>query len=452
MICTVVDRACREAAGERLFRALVSGLEACGARHAFLRGFDSYPSLRAGSDVDLLVHPRDRSQVEALFRELAEREGFHIWQRFRSGFITRLYAYVFDPEAGHVFFDLDLHTSEASYGVAYFDAESLLGEATQGAGPRHLSSPVGAMVNALGHLFMGGAIPAKYKRAWIEAGSTVESESLLERAVGAADRAAIEASLEDGDEPLPGRSIGSRTRRRMLLRHPLRSVLGFVAFAFGERVRPWFSPRGRFVIFAGTDGSGKTTLVRELLARIGPRFRDGAVEEHHLRPGVIPQLSALFHGGKPAYSIEDMSDPHRATPSGFVGSSLRTLYYWVDYFVGYPLRILPRRRRNSLIIYDRWFYDHVVDPRRFRIALGHPLPAMLKRFLARPDRLVVCTAEPATVLERKQELAPEEVARQVDEFQAFAARESRAILVNTTASVDECVDQIIRSVFGGASS
>jgi len=450
----VADRPLKsEGAGERLFQGFVGTLRTTAARHVFLRGYRAFPSVPAGSDVDLLVHPADRNAVEAAFREAAKREGFHIWQRFRSGFITRLYAYTFDDERGHVFFDIDLHTSEASYGIPYLDAESLLALAVDEGGPRHLPASVEALVNALGHLFMGGQLPEKYRTAWQASGPEAHASELLATLLGSEDSQAVLDSLNtarDKEPQVDGRGLGAHARRKMLVRHPIRSILGFATFAFGERVKPWFSPRGRFLIFAGTDGSGKTTLVRELLAKIGPRFRDGAVEEHHLRPGVIPQISSLFHGGKPAYSIEDMSDPHRSTPSGFVGSALRTMYYWVDYFVGYPMRILPRRRRNSLIVYDRWFYDHVVDPRRFRIALGHPLPAMLKRFLAKPDQLIVCTAQPETVLQRKQELAPQEVARQVEEFQAFAAREPRATLVNTTAAVETCVDQIIQAVFGGA--
>jgi len=436
-------------AGEQFFTSFVDALNTSETRHVFLRGHGVFPSIASGSDVDMLVHPRDRSSVESDFRRIAGELGFHVWQRSRSGFLTRLFAYAFDAEGQHVFIDFDIHTSEASFGIPYLTAEALLDHSVERGGLRCLPLPMEAAVNGLGHLFMGGAIPSKYHEAWREAGTTEDSIRLVQTVAGSKDAGLILASLEQQQDLS---TVGPRVRRRLFRRNPLRSLFGFIAFGFGERIKPWFSPRGRFLIFAGTDGSGKTTLVKELIDRVGPRFRDGEVEQHHLRPKVLPQISSLFHGGKPAYSIEDMDDPHRSPPSGFLGSCLRTMYYWVDYLVGYPMRILPRRRRNTLTVYDRWFYDHVVDPRRFRIASGHPLPGFLQRFLAKPDCLFVCTAKPEKILERKQELAPEEVARQVEKFQEFAAAHPKATLVDTTGEVDDCVDQIIQAVFGGAAA
>lgn len=371
---------------EQLFSGFVSELEAAGVRHAFLRGHMLYPSVRKASDVDMLAHPRDRARTEAIFRRVAEREGFHIWQRFRSGFITRLFSYAFDETGEHAFFDLDIHTSEASYGIPYASAESLLSFVDPQSSPRTLRPAISATVNGIGHLFMSGGVPEKYAAPWQVAARDADAGALVQAVLGARAADELTECLVKGSALPNGKVLGAAARRRMLKQHTWRSSMGWLRFVLGERAWPWLRPRGRFIIFSGTDGSGKTTLIGELLQVIAPQFRDGAVEQHHLRPGVIPQISALFHGGKPAYTIDDMDDPHRSTPSGFLGSSLRTAYYWIDYFIGYPLRILPRRRRNALILYDRWFYDHVVDPRRFRIAPGHPLPGLLARLLAKPDR------------------------------------------------------------------
>ncbi len=454
MLTRATSRRCVMDAGEQLFQAFVSRLRGLGVRHAFLRGYMHFPKVRGGGDVDMLIHPADLTKAKAAFCGAAEDAGFHIWQSFSSGFLTRYFSYAAGAKGEHLFFDLDMHTAEASYGVPYFPARELLEHAVSDSsvacGLSHLSAPVEALANGLGHLFMGGRIPEKYRLAWAASKSDSAARALLVRVVGERDSQVI---LEGLTGPMVDerRDIGARARRRIARKSPLAALLGFCAFVFGERVKPWLQPRGRFVIFAGTDGSGKTTLVRELLAKIAPRFRDGVVEEHHLRPGVIPQISSLFHGGKPAYSIEDMSDPHRSTPSGFVGSTLRTCYYWVDYFIGYPLRILPKRSRNSLIIYDRWFYDHVVDPRRFRIQQGHPLPGFLTRFLAKPDRVLVCTAPPEVVLSRKQELAPPEVARQVEAFRAFGNATANATIIDTSNDLESCVDQAITAIFGAAS-
>jgi thymidylate kinase len=436
---------------ELLFTDFAKGLESASVRHCFLRGHTNFPELAPLSDVDMLVHPQDRDQAVAVFEAAARGAGFHIWQEFRSGFITRIFSYVFAQDSEHHFFDLDIHTSEATYGIPYLSAEDLLVHALPGDPVSHLPEPLGAMVNCLGHYFAGGLMPEKYREPWATKAGDEVSQSLLVKALGSGDAEPILQALQSDPAASvlsDGRRVGRRARWRLVLRRPCRSILGFLSFGWGERVQPFFRPRGRFLVFLGTDGSGKSTLVAELIKRVGPRFRDGTVESHHLRPGILPQISSLFHGGRPNYTIEDMVDPHRAEPSGLIGSAFRATYYWLDYFIGYPLRILPKRSRNSLIVFDRWFYDYLVDPLRFRVSLRSSAPWLLQKFLPKPDRILICTAPPEQILARKQELSPAEVSRQVEQFQRLEERLSRATIIDTTQDLDCCVDAIIHSVFG----
>ena len=440
-------------ATEQLFTAFAKGLDATSVRHCFLRGYSEFPKLAPLSDVDMLVHPEDRDLTESAFRAAAGEAGFNVWQRFRSGFITRLFAYAYSPDDGHHFFDVDIHTSEASYGIPYLAADDLLPHVLAGEAIHRLPLPIEAMVNCLGHYFSGGSMPDKYRLPWTAHREDTASRALLEKAVGSTRAEQILSALAAGS-PAPvlsnGRKVGGGVRRRLLLRHPITSAWGLGAFGWGERIRPWYRPRGRFLIFLGTDGSGKSTLVAELLKHIGPRFRGGLVEANHLRPGILPQISALFHGGRPAYTIEDMADPHRARPSGMLGSALRATYYWLDYLIGYPVRILPKRSRNSLIVFDRWFYDYLVDPMRFRVSRDSPLPGFLHRFLAKPDCVLICTAPPETILSRKQELSSDEVYRQVEQFRHLADRLTQASVIDTSQDLDRCVDEVIRKIFSGA--
>ena len=438
-------------ATEGLFAAFVKGLETASVRHCFLRGYSRFPGLAPLSDVDMLVHPQDHQQAVAVFEKAALGAGFHIWQGFRAGFITRMFSYTFTQDGEHNFFDLDIHTSEATYGIPYLSAEDLLTHAILGDPVSHLPGPLEGMVNCLGHYFAGGTMPKKYREPWAaEAGDAV-SQALLVKAVGSSDAESILQALQfhpAASIMSDGRRVGRRTRRRLVLMHLWRSVLGLLSFGWGERIQPLFRPRGRFLVFLGTDGSGKSTLVAEFIKRVGPRFRDGSVESHHLRPGLLPQISSLFHGGRPNYTIEDMADPHRAEPSGLLGSAFRVTYYWLDYFIGYPLRVLPKRSRNSLIIFDRWFYDYLVDPLRFRVSLKSSAPWVLQKFLPKPDRVIICTAPPEQILGRKQELSPAEVGRQVEQFQRLEQKLQRATMIDTARDLDSCVDAVIRSVFG----
>ncbi|MFT5081844.1 MAG: hypothetical protein ACI84E_002511, partial [Planctomycetota bacterium] len=218
-------------AGEQFFSSFVDELTDSGARHVFLRGHGVFPRIAPGSDVDMLVHPKDRAATEACFRKVAGQLGFHVWQRSRSGFLTRIFAYAFDTDGQHVFVDFDIHTSEASFGIPYLTAESLLAQSVERNGLRCLPLPIEAAVNGLGHLFMGGAIPTKYHDAWRAAGTSPASVALVAAVAGKRDAELILASLE---APLDLKEVGPRVRRRLFRRNPFRSLRGFTAFGFGE--------------------------------------------------------------------------------------------------------------------------------------------------------------------------------------------------------------------------
>ena len=370
---------------EAFFTRFNHALRASSVGHCYLRGYSLFPSIAPLSDVDMLVAPQDRAEAISAFRSSASATGFHVWQVLQSGFLTRLFAYRHSPTEGHHFVDVDIHASEATYGVPYFSAEQLLPLAKEVNGLQVLPEATEAMVNSLGHYFSGGSIPEKYLSVWKKHREDAEAAGLLQAAVGStAASALLEALDADAEILTDGRRIGRATRRRLLFRRPLATALGFLSFAYGERMRPLLQPRGKFVVFLGTDGSGKSTLIKALVERAGPRFRGGHVEVQHLRPHVLPPISALFNGGKSTLKPEDSLNPHRAAPSGQAGSAFRALYYGLDYFLGYPLAVLPKRMRNSLLVFDRWFSDYLVDPRRFRVSPSSPIPRLIHGFLVHP--------------------------------------------------------------------
>ncbi|MCA9669816.1 MAG: hypothetical protein KC503_29680 [Myxococcales bacterium] len=198
--------------------------------------------------------------------------------------------------------------------------------------------------------------------------------------------------------------------------------------------------RGVLVAFFGPDGTGKSTLADAVITALRPSFTSTTL--FHWRPKVLPQINALLHGGKTSYTLADMSRPHRAKPSGELGSALRASYYCADYVIGYQTRIAPLLRRGGLVVFDRYFHDFLVDPERVRIKRGAAVLPLLERLVPKPDLCVVCWAPPEVLLARKQELPEEELVRQVAGYRAMASSMRACLEVDTRSPVAHCVRDI----------
>ena len=93
-------------------------------------------------------------------------------------------------------------------------------------------------------------------------------------------------------------------------------------------------------------------------------------------------------------------------------SSLAKLGYWaVDYIVGYYLTIRPALARSTLVLFDRYLVDALIDPRRYRY--GGPRWALEALWWAipKPDLVVLLDAPTHVLRDRKQELPAEEIDR-----------------------------------------
>ena len=452
LICSVADR-----------------LEQLGVPHAFLRGYQELPRTRSGSDVDLLLPARERRRFEELLRQACAERGARIWQRFRAGFLTQFHLHQRSPDGRHTFLVLDLHSSEACFGVPFMDAAVLLPDAPGAApglrdpGLRSARPAAGALANFLGPYLSGGVVRDDYAdelAACLADEQPDPGQGTAHRLLAGlfGERLAADLARELAARDLDGLRARARQARRVLLlrrflRAPLRSLGGLLSFYYGARLRPLWKPRGLFLAFLGTDGAGKSTVLEALERELAPVFRSAESGTWHLRPKVLPQLDSVLHLGRSTYTLEDMSRPHRAKPSGPLLSNLRVTYYWLDYVIGYALKILPRRRRPSLILFDRYFYDYLVDPLRCRVRRDTLLARVLARLVPKPDGVVIVTARYELVRARKQELSPEESAFQIAAYEALAQSETgdhpRYHLVRNDGTVEEAVGSLLDQVFGG---
>jgi len=197
---------------------------------------------------------------------------------------------------------------------------------------------------------------------------------------------------------------------------------------------------GLLVALIGPDGAGKSTLAQAMargLAEAGHLPRE--VRVFHFRPGLVPNLRELLTGEKFSVPGDGIILPHTHPPSGPAGSLLRFLYYFFDYTAGYFFRVAPLLRRGGVAVFDRYYYDFIVDPRRSRI---RPFPRLLRlsrRLVPRPDFTFLLIAPVETMRNRKPELTREELEEQVRDYRSLLPLLRNAGEVSTGAPPEETV-------------
>jgi len=231
----------------------------------------------------------------------------------------------------------------------------------------------------------------------------------------------------------PDRSLWRRARRGrrwMILRNP--ALAARVAWLEGKRlVRRVSNPTGMYVLVVGPDGSGKSTFAQSLLRSSTDLFRRSV--HIHWRPGLLPAPGRV--AGRAA---GDPSRPHDRPPHGRLLSVALLLYQWLDFWLGGWVRIKATRVRSGLVIVERGWWDIAVDPRRYRLSVPPSIIRGLGRLLPRPDLVVVLTAAPEVLLDRKNEITAAEIERQQHEWaHAPAPGRTPSMNVDTEAPLAE---------------
>jgi len=391
--------------------------------YCVLHSYEGLPAY-APSDVDMAVASGDLRKTEAVLFEVSDLLGFKVIQKLYYD-IPRCYYYVifFRDEVGSPgFVQLDFLNDDYGIGHYFMNTRSLLEGRRQYNGFYVPSVPVEACYLLIKKVIKGKFSPeheAKLKALFEEDASTVTG--MISRYFGGDCESDVQRLIK-GAGPSDREAVIKRLRKALSLRQrtfrPHLRVLGILWFVRRVLER-MLRPTGLVAILVSPDGGGKSTVADLVLHRLRYGFRN--VKKMHWRPYLLPPPRKLLSPAKWREPETPNYDPHGLPPKGAVGSVARFFYYLCDYMVGYLPKALWPKIRTHLVVFERYYYDFLVDTRRLRLAIPSWLPVFFLPFVPKGDIVFVLSGPAEVLYERKQEIPLEEIRRQLDAIDRFSS-------------------------------
>ncbi|WP_237067311.1 hypothetical protein [Microbulbifer guangxiensis] len=183
-------------------------------------------------------------------------------------------------------------------------------------------------------------------------------------------------------------------------------------------------PTGISVALLGPDGAGKTAVGDGLVEKLSPAFRK--VSRFHLRPYCL--------GNPERGSV--VADPHNKKPRGILSSIAKLVYFLADYLIGWVAKILPLKIHSNFVIFDRYYHDLLVDPKRYRYSAPRWLSRLVSKIVPKPDLFIVLDAPTEMIQLRKREVPHSETDRQRKAYLKFAKGRQDCIVLNTAKPLE----------------
>ena len=408
------------------------------ADYAVLRNFEGLPDNNKSRDIDIIITKKSYKTIKQELVELIDKSG---WRIITYLYSDRLITYVCARQAEDkteiVQWDFFINTSV--FGILLMDADEFLVNKKFNGFLYYVDIECQFLDKYLYNRAVGAQYPEKYRatRAKAEHSPIVEKKIKLLYGVN---------TVKECDK-ISSKKLLLTAIKTNLQQHPSKFLANLICFLWtfcGNYIR---SNTGFSVGFTGPDGSGKTTVIDQILERLAPVFRL-AHKYYHFRPTLFGNLGEVAHSAGLKKEVDrDYSKPHRGGKAGALSSFARLLYYSLDYIVGYFVKVKSVIRITRVVIFDRYYTDIICDSRRSRIYLNYKFLYWFgKLFIPSLNYNILLTARSETILARKRELDEEGIRRINERIDYLADKKGyKKILNEQTPEV--AVAEILNYIF-----
>jgi hypothetical protein len=392
-------------------------------RPVLLRAGEIEETLRRGGDIDIVVE--NPSRVVGYLKSNCDDV---------VGVIKRSDRYSVLFRWGKI----DLHPDEGWHGASYLNYGEIVQDAARDRDAiLRPSVPHEALICWLSSLLWGGFFKEKYKDLIVAAGKKYPDrfQALICSKVGRKLGNRLFAMAAAG-EPEESVKLVWSLRARVLFFGFLRSPV-FTAkryfLRWADVIGKHAFPKVPWIAILGPDGSGKSTVIAGLTEPGGRVSRLMAMSCYHWRPNVIFRKK-----------VTDgvVESPHDAVARSAIASAVQLAVLLLDWRLGLLIKINRDRGRLRIPLFDRNFWDIVVDPIRYRNSLSVGALYLFCRLCPQPSMTIVLDSPTHVVQSRKKEVTPEETERQRIAYLSLGGVIKSCYIVNSDRSPKEVVSDV----------
>jgi thymidylate kinase len=423
-------------APSEVLQGLLDLLNASEVPYCVLHGYNDFPAGIA-SDVDCLVTAEFLpTKLARLIARERRHLGASLVQWLQHEATAHYFVLATDPAgAPPRFLAFDVSGDYRARGRAFYSGSDILGQRQRYDGfwvPLPAVEFGYSLVKRIGKSSLDESHARRLRELYAQDPSGCRRE--IARFWHAADSRLIVSAIDQGSWADLVRAV-PMLRRHLLAPTTLAGLRNRAAYWAREGVRRagrWRRPTGILLVLLGPDGAGKSTISVSLRERLAPAFRSTAAG--HFSPDILGRAAARGAAAAAA--------PHDQIPRSSLASLAKALYWLLDFGLGYWVKIRPALVRSTLVVYDRYLPDVLVDARRYRFRGPRWLARAVWSVVPKPDLVVMLDASVSTLHARKQEVAHAESARQRDAYRALAAALPNGYVVNADGPIDQVVDQV----------
>ncbi|MBR5971927.1 MAG: hypothetical protein IK017_04670 [Paludibacteraceae bacterium] len=425
---------------EKFLNCIFSTLEDSSADYFVYGEYQNLPKSTGDSDLDMYIQESD---VKILLKSIEEllKKGDVILASYFDGSTFKMFRFL-SKDWG---VQIDVTHSVFSYkGVVYYPIELLRSHVIYHNGIKVLDKNKGFFANFLKEIIHNGKAKEKYIDAFIaEIDSDKENyEKEFLSLYGEVVKQIIFENLSSVALKNVSRELSDCLRSSVSKGNKFKLMINKIAL-----FKRFFQKKtGYVVVVEGTDGAGKSFIINQISPIINEGFHNGVVY-NHLRPNVIPDLGVLL--GKRVKNETKVvnCNPHDNVRKGVLQSIVRWSYYMIDYTFGYLKSVWTQIHiRSKVYIFDRYYYDYYIDPKRSSTDLPHWILKLGEFLVPSPDLTLCLGGDPEKIYARKPETSLEEVKRQTEALHKFCDSRKNTVWIDTTVNPEESVNAAMEAI------
>lgn len=399
-----------------------------------IRNYEGFPCQNYGNDIDILLR---RSTVDEFVDAFAKIPGVQMTNLVRRHYVVSLHAFV--KGLGGV--QIDLVLALMWKGIEFLDTKMVLSKSRpydkwpNVRVPAHEDEVL--MMFFHSYLF-GGFVKAKY---WHKIMKVFREQRDL-------TVAAMKPMLgQDVAVSLVDAVIQGDVNRVMYLRNKVmyalignsiaRSPMSTIRQSLLHHLYEVWVRLSRYsmmtVAILGPDGVGKSSVIELASKQLEQTAK--IVDIYHLKPKVLY--------GKIGIKKGPVAEPHALPARGVLFSICKILTWVIEYWLD---RIILLPKHSHLRLFDRYYDDLLVDPKRYRY--GGPM--WMAKFIAvvmpRPELWILLDAPAELVQKRKSEVLINETLRQKDEYLRLVRGFKNSVVIDASRPLNEVASEVARVI------